>query len=157
MGTFKFQSLTGAVEFGEVWSPGPLEQTLWVLRDSDHAPVVVSVYRGADRQVEYTPPAVPGPTVPKSAVAAAYDVIHREYVTKTILGRDWYGRQYIAKERDYSVEAPTEAEVVAAHAILDMDSRNRKAHWTFTEAHTAPVPLATARFVAWAKVDAIVE
>lgn len=148
----EYVTLDGHTQHGEVWSPGPLYQTVWVLAPC--GPVVVQVKKDkAFQQVEYDVPEPPGFPVSAKAVEHAYDVNHRQWRASIILGRDWYNRTYIAKERDYDVVPPTQGELDAAALVLKWHNHNQRAHTIFREGHNARVSISDKRFVELWKSD----
>lgn len=140
----EYTTLQGNSSSAEPWSPGPKYQTIWALDNGE--PVVIDVRNNT--QVEYEiPKGVPARPNPE-AVDRAYDVLHREWVTRNIYGLDWYGRMIVARYADHTVERPTEKEVAAAHFVIGWSREYEHLSSVYREAHTARKPLADKRFYA---------
>lgn len=58
---FRYRALNGSDTTGEVWSPGPLANTLWVLDAGGGAHVVYLPPGGEPHEIDYTIPPRPVP------------------------------------------------------------------------------------------------
>jgi len=153
----QYTAIDGRVLDGEVWAPGPLPQTVWVLDPSTPAGARVvrpmcSVpkctvtkhlpeHPWAHVEVEYSVPRPPGRPIPSELLAMAYDALHRYWRTSTEVLHEWYGRTFLAHEEDYQTERPTEDVMLAARAALAVDKRNHEAALVFSHAHNDTVSI----------------
>ncbi|AEV52004.1 hypothetical protein [Rhodococcus phage REQ1] len=137
----EYVALSGHMEEGEAWSPGPLHGTVWVLRHPDRHPVVVHVTKGTE--VEYEIPAPPAKRYPKEVLEKADD-IRRRY-----LAHDPALRRY----RKATGPRPSKAEVDAAQHIVDHEKAQDEAEALFRAHHTASTPVAVTRLLALAGIE----
>lgn len=137
----RYRTLGGHEDEGEVWSPGPLHGTVWVLRHPDNHPVVVHVTKGV--QVEYEMPPRPGNRYPRDVVEKAED-IRRRYVSHDPARRR-YGAPLGPK--------PSKAEVDAAQFIVDHEKAQDEAEKLYREHHVASTPVAVKRVLELAGIE----
>lgn len=133
---FEYTDLQGQGRQGEVWSPGPLYNTIWVHRHPDRKPVVVHATKRIE--IEYTPPTPPLPRVDRTVLERAEDIRRRATAHLPHLRK--------ATRRTELPPKPSEAEVQAAQVVADLERENQKAHTVYMEAHSAKVPLSDKRF-----------
>ena len=140
-----YKALNGQEERGEVWSPGPLYNTIWVLRHPDRQPVVVHATKRIE--VEYSAPPPPRPLLDPVALEKALDIRHRHVMMQPhlIKARARSGREMVLFDR------PTDAEVAAAQYVYDWYKHNVDASLVYREGHNATVPLSDKRFQTIAK------
>ena len=140
-----YKTLAGREAHGEVWSPGPLYNTIWVLRDPDRQPVVVHATKRVE--VEYTPPPSPRDRLDPVALEKALDIRHRHCMMQPHLmkARSRSGKEMTLFDR------PSEAEVAAAQYVYDWHRHNQDVSFIYREGHNATVPLSDKRFQTIAK------
>lgn len=136
----KYTSVQGDTRYAEPWSAGPLYGTLWALTP-EGVPVVIHATKRL--QIEYEPPAPPGPRVTREMLAVSDDIMRRKRLTD--LKKDWYGRKQLRNLGIRDVEPPTEQQVEAARAITDLEVHNQRASRIYREAHTASTAIADKR------------
>lgn len=137
----RYRALSGLDEEGEVWSPGPLHGTVWVLRHPDGEPVVVHVAKGA--QVEYEMPPRPGNRYPPDVVEKAEE-IRRRYVSHDPV---------LKRYRPPTGTRPTKAEADAAQFIVDHEKAQDEAEKLYREHHVASTPVAIKRVLELAGIE----
>jgi hypothetical protein len=124
-----YKDLAGHTQEGFVWSPGPRDKTIWVLRPDGTAVVVNPTKR---EQVEYTAPQYLQ-SVPDNAVAVAQDILDTYREAK----RELQGLGNITPASpDHSVAA-------AIIRAAELAQQSRK---PFIEAHGGRAPISDKRF-----------
>ena len=134
-----YTALDGRQMHGEVWSPGPLYNSIWVLREGDRQPVVVHATKRVE--LEYQQPRVPRPRLDRKALEWALDIRRRHVMMQPhLIAAKPLGTAEL-------VRRPTQREVDAAQAIWNWEKGNHDAHRLFLEHHEAKVPLSDKRFL----------
>jgi hypothetical protein len=138
----KYESLENRIEVGEVWAPGPLYNTVWVIRRGDRRPVVVHATKKVE--VEYEIPKPPT-DLPSVVVERARDIHRRHAHSQPHL------RRYI--DLNPTLSLPTQAECEAAEYVTKLERATHKTHRTYLDAHYASVPLSQKRFIDLSKEE----
>lgn len=132
-----YTDLQGNRHEGEVWSLGPIANTVWVVRDDGHAAVVHATKLA---EVEYEQPQRLRPP-PAEAVKIAKDI------------EDRY-RSVQALFRDMGLTTtPVGPEWEMAQAVLNLNDRAQESRLPYINAHGGKNPVGEAKFKSLKKLD----
>lgn len=130
----EFDALDGTRATGEVWSPGPLHDTLWVIDPAGRARVV-KVPPESAREVEYTPPMPPTRTLEDPDLRAW---VEAELLIHRMLANPYFGD-------------PGDGYRTAS-ALSDVMRENRRVRKIYHHPTHPPVRMSEDRFLTFAGI-----
>ncbi|WP_280485378.1 hypothetical protein [Nocardia cyriacigeorgica] len=144
-----FRTVMGPERAGEVWAPGPMRGTVWVLDPAAPGGAVVVDVK-TNRQREYALPELPGPrTVTYDEYNAARAVVDAKRAHTAWKSRTWY-------KSDPEPENPGDEAVREAERVVETWERETSDRNVFLEAANAPRPVTAKLFRELTSADVIV-